>query len=265
MSVLKLKGPSGDWGLYYEVLEKAVPYTTLFLHGHLTSHKCFLPTLEHFETKRAKAILMDWRGSGKSSPPKSDADMNLEQMGQDVHILLDKLEIEQCHIVGHDTGGLIALEAVQFNPQRFQKILLLDSWGPRGWRIDKSTEDLYLKMALDDELAGQTVAKTIHGFDCASNIYPSVIRPDAFASARNIGLRLFNSLNSYNAEERFKQILNETLIVHGKEDKVVSLKEAELLSRILPNSRLRILEEQGHCTNIENPKKFADLIETYLA
>jgi aminoacrylate hydrolase len=247
------------------VLEKSVPHTTVFLHGYLNSHKWFLPTIDSFHHKKGSAILLDWRGSGKSSPPKADHDMNLEVLGKDVHTLLDKLEIEECHLVGHGTGGLIALEAAQYNPDRFLKILLLDSWGPSGWKLDKNIEELVTKMSKDEDLAGRFVGGTIKNFDFESKIYNTTIKPDAFAGARNIGLRLFKSLYDYNAELRFKTIKNEVLIVHGKDDATVPLKEAELLSRILPNSRLRILDDQGHCANIENPKKFADLIETYLA
>ena len=88
---------------------------------------------------------MDWRGSGKSSPPKIDEDVSIEQMGRDVHSLLDRLEVEQCHLIGHDIGGLIALEAAQINPTRFQKILLLDSVGPRGIPLDLHKKELLEK------------------------------------------------------------------------------------------------------------------------
>jgi len=263
MPVLKLNGPSGDWGLYYEVIEKAVPYNTVFLHGNLSSHRWFLPSLEHIHSKKGKAILLDWRGCGKTTPPKNEADMSVEQLAKDVNSLLDKLGIESCNMVGHSTGGLIGLECVSQKPERYKRLLLLDSVGPKGVTFDPSMEDFFNKMANDDELAGQVVGGTILGLDFNSDFYKKVVKPDAYVGARNIGLMLLKNLSRFNAEDRYRKIKNETLIVHGQEDKIIPLTDAELLSRVLSNSRLRILEQQGHCTNVENPAKFADIMETY--
>src|SRR5690606_24564602 len=108
-----------------------------------------------------KALLVDWRGCGRSSAPITEEDMKPEQLAQDHLEILHHLKMPTVHVVGHSTGGLIALLAMNKKPTSFNKAVLLDPVGAKGIQFDDSLEEAFLKMAQDRDLAGAIVGGTI--------------------------------------------------------------------------------------------------------
>jgi pimeloyl-ACP methyl ester carboxylesterase len=59
-------------------------------------------------------------------------------------------------------------------------------------------------------------------------------------------------------------ISNPTLVVAGREDRVVPLSAAEEYTRRIPNARLEIVDDAGHRPDLEQPDEFARLLRTFL-
>ncbi len=83
-----------------------------------------------------QVIGFDARGHGKSGKPHSPSRYGVE-MVHDVVRLMDRLEIEQAHIVGYSMGGFIALKMATLHPERVSSLVL----GGAGW-IDAQWEEL---------------------------------------------------------------------------------------------------------------------------
>lgn len=72
-----------------------------------------------------RAIAMDTLGYGASSPPAvGDGPDTIEAYGNGVIQLLDALGIERAALVGHHTGGIIAVEVAARHPERIDRIVL---------------------------------------------------------------------------------------------------------------------------------------------
>lgn len=69
-----------------------------------------------------RAIAMDTLGYGESAPPRG-AD-SIENYAEGVVQLLDALDIERASLVGHHTGGVIAVEVAATHPHRVDRIVL---------------------------------------------------------------------------------------------------------------------------------------------
>lgn len=76
--------------------------------------------------------MVEFRGCGKSSPPRNEADVNMHFFADDFIKLIQKLNLKKLDIVGHSTGGNIACLMLAKYPELFRKALLLDPVGPRG-------------------------------------------------------------------------------------------------------------------------------------
>jgi len=63
---------------------------------------------------------------------------------------------------------------------------------------------------------------------------------------------------------RLDEISAPTLIIHGDEDRMLSLILAELLYQKIRNSILRVIEGAGHCPHLEKPKEFNKIIIAFL-
>ncbi len=60
-------------------------------------------------------------------------------------------------------------------------------------------------------------------------------------------------------------IAQPTLIIHGERDRVIALETAERLAARMPDARLVVLRGVGHVPQLEEPRRVARLVETFLA
>src|SRR5581483_311771 len=62
-----------------------------------------------------------------------------------------------------------------------------------------------------------------------------------------------------------RRVTNPTLVVWGKQDRIVPPVCGEQYARLLPNATLRIVDNCGHSPNIEKPDEFVRLVRDFLA
>ena len=72
---------------------------------------------------RFTCIAFDNRGVGRSRP--AGAPITVEQMAEDARSVLDGVEVESAHVVGHSLGGLVALQLALSAPSRVRSLTLM--------------------------------------------------------------------------------------------------------------------------------------------
>ncbi|WP_299147372.1 alpha/beta fold hydrolase [uncultured Tateyamaria sp.] len=103
----------GDISLHYEVTGNGPPL--LMLAGFMSDHASWTPLVpllcDHFT-----CIRIDNRTTGQTTP--WDAPVSIDHMCKDAIALMDTLEHERFHVLGHSMGGIIALHMAQDIPAR---------------------------------------------------------------------------------------------------------------------------------------------------
>ena len=184
--------------------------------------------------------------------------------------LLDALKIDRAHVLGNSFGGGLALALAIRAPQRVQRLALMGSVGisfpltkglDLAWGYTPSIENM---RALLDVFAFNRALVTD---DLARMRYEASIRPgfqEAFASMfpapRQGGIEDMAS-----SEDAIRTLTHETLIIHGREDKVIPLENANRLFALIPNSQLHVFGRCGHWTQIEHAAKFNQLVGNFFA
>ena len=64
--------------------------------------------------------------------------------------------------------------------------------------------------------------------------------------------------------EALNQIGNTTLVVHGREDRIIPLEAGHYMATHIPNAALHVFPKAGHWIQIEQPKRFANLVRAFL-
>jgi 2-succinyl-6-hydroxy-2,4-cyclohexadiene-1-carboxylate synthase len=108
--ILKLENTIGINVRYSEKPGTAV----VFLHfstGNLNMWDCITPMFED----SYRAIVPELRGHGKSDKPLSG--YHVDDMANDIYLLLKKLDIEKCHIVGSSLGAEVGLSVTSSHPE----------------------------------------------------------------------------------------------------------------------------------------------------
>ena len=67
------------------------------------------------------------------------------------------------------------------------------------------------------------------------------------------------------AEADIAKIDKETLIIHGREDKVIPLENSLRMANLISRSQLHVFGRCGHWTQIEHSARFARLVSDFLA
>jgi pimeloyl-ACP methyl ester carboxylesterase len=94
--------------------------------------------------------------------------------------------------------------------------------------------------------------------ELAHEMVRSARRTDGFLPA-------LEALAGYDLEEELPKISCPTLIVWGASDQLVSVKDAERLEDLIPDSRREVFERTGHVAMLERPERFNRLLQEFLA
>lgn len=254
--------------IYYKEHSGLSKHDTLFLHGNLASHRWWKPTVDEWikegSAGEKSLFLSDWRGCGANEDWPQDKTFTLEDLALDQLSVLDRLNLHDVDLVGHSLGGLIALQMMILDPKRFRKAVLLDSVGARGVVFDESMYEAFKQMAASRDLTRAVILSTVLNGDVMERSLKEEIADDAFKAVRGIGTSVLEILKSVDLAEKAKGVAIPTLILHGAQDQIIPPDDSRALHDLMPESKLEILDSQGHCWNVENPKTFTHRLRSWL-
>ena len=219
--------------------------------------------------KARRVIAPDMVGFGFSERPAGQRYTMDAWVAQAVGVL-DALDVERADLVGNSFGGALALALAIRHPQRVRRLVLMGSVGvpfaitpglDAVWGYEPS---LATMRALLDVFAHDTRLATD---ELARLRYEASIRPgfhESFAAMFPAPRqRWVDAMCS--AEADIRALPHETLMLHGREDRVIPLANSLTLAQWIPNSQLHVFGHCGHWTQIEHAARFNRLVGDFFA
>lgn len=250
---------------YDDMGEGKVPI--IFLHGFPFDKSMWELQLE-FLKFNYRLIACDIRGFGKSKD--EDSPLSIDLFADDLIQFMDKLKIEKAIICGLSMGGYIALNALKRFPERFTGLVLADTQC-----IADSPEVKKNRYKTIDEIEAIGVAEFNEGF------IKKVFHKDSFTNNKEVveQLKTVVSANSQHSITQglealadrsetcssLKDISIPTLIICGRQDEVTPLAQSESMHSSIKGSVLKVIENAGHVSNLEQPHEFAKHLSEFLA
>lgn len=255
--------------IHYDLLENSFSKNVLFIHGNLSSNIWWEPTIKLLkedvkDLEKGQLVFAEWRGCGQTDGPETLDDLRVESLAQDYIDLVEGLNLGKTHLVGHSTGGIIALKALVMRPHLFDKVLLLDPVAPWGFQAPPELMAAFEQMKNDKNFCAAVMGSTIHGNNPESPLFQKIVDA-AFNVNPLIWKGIPEVLSQVNFKSELPQIKNQILILHGEHDGILSKKDSEELVKLLPNSLYMELKNQGHSCNVENPQLFVQHLQNFLA
>jgi len=219
------------------------------------------------ETRRV--IAPDMVGFGYSDRPAGQR-YAMDAWVQQALDLLDALDLERTDLVGNSFGGALALALAIRAPKRVRRLVLMGSVGvpfaitpglDAVWGYEPSLANMralldifaYDRSLVNDELAQLRYEASIRpGFqESFAAMFPAPRQRwvDAMAST----------------ESDIRALPHETLVIHGREDRVIPLHNSLTLADWIPNSQLHVFGHCGHWTQIEHSARFNRLVGDFFA
>lgn len=233
----------------------------LLLHGAFSSLHTFNDWTIHLK-RHYRVIRLDLMGFGLTGPNEDD-DYSMENHMRVLRIFLNILRIENCHIVGNSLGGWLAWEFTLRYPDRVNKLVLIDAAGfldeesiPLPFKVARAPIfGRVIKYVVRRPVLEQFVRQVYYD---SSKVSEQLIDRyyDLFTSEGNTAafLKLVNTKAKDNTK-RLQDIEHQTLILWGKGDMWIPLKNAYRFHHLLPNSVLKIYPEVGHVPMEEIPEE----------
>lgn len=180
---------------------------------------------------------------------------------------LDALGIEKTHLVGNSFGGSMALALAIAHPERVDKIVLMGSVGvpfeltpglDAVWGYEPSFENMRSLMkdvfAYDPNLVVDQLVD--------SRYQASLRTQDAFASMFPAPRQRWVEAMAH-SEADIRGIRHPTLMVHGREDKVIPVSTSLTMHQWIDNSQVHLFGRCGHWTQIEKGAEFCELLRDF--
>lgn len=267
---------AGDINTRYWVLgNQGSP--VILIHGLGASAEIWMHNVEALATKH-RIYVPDLVGFGRSDKPEVPfAPLRFVNFIND---FMNALNIERASLVGQSLGGGIALQYTLQFPDKVDKLVLLDSAGFGKEVIftlklislpvigELMTRPSRLEVSLFFKLAVRNPALITEDF--VETYYEFFSQPGAQRFLLNLVRSIVNIRGGRKdvlapIMTNLHRITAPTLIVWGKQDRVLPFKHAHFAMNRLSDARLRIFDPCGHIPNLECPEEFNKLVLEFLA
>jgi len=266
--------------IYYELIKNSEELqinsnnkTILLIHGWLcNSH--FWDEFKDYAKKGYALIIPDLRGHGKSDYAK---DVKIETLAEDINKLLEYLNINKCIVFGHSMGGLVAQTFYHKHPQKVIALGLFNTGArlPFGYGIKTSFYVLRLILFILMLILSFPITslfKFILAQGWKLSFYKkgkSVEYKKLIPHVKNMNkksvLKAAFSLPKFNLIDKLSEIEVPTLILHGANDKYVTIIQlSNKMASLIPNNRFEIIPNSAHFSINENLNYIKNILNDFL-
>ena len=168
-------------------------------------------------------------------------------------------------VMGLSYGGIVAFELLRQAPERINKLILMNTNYKQPSERTRINQQRFIGMAYLGEFKEITSKILIDAMLHPKNAKKQELRENILNMALNVGTYgFFNQVKAQlarpDSSKDLQNIKCPTLIITGKEDNICPLKLHKEMAETIPNSTLKIIEECGHLSALEQPNLVNSII-----
>lgn len=227
---------------------------------------------------RFQVYASDLPGFGRSDKPREHP--SFAAQAEFLKNLMLGFGISRFHLVGHGAGGTIALHLAYWFPYMVHKLILVAPlgfgrevhWSYRLQSLPLLGELMTLPSRLNTR---QRVVRLFCRYDlvtreCINTYYRLARLPGASrfllaAMRQSVDASGIRREVVQSAQSEARGITAPTMIVWGREDRILPVAQAETARQLIASAQLRILEECGHLPMVEKAQEFNELLLGFLS
>ncbi|NDI36548.1 alpha/beta fold hydrolase [Chengkuizengella sediminis] len=249
------------YDLYYYTNDLNKKETIIFLHPAFSDHSTFIDQF-HSLSDQYNMIALDMIGHGKSQPIKTSDD--IETTLQHVKDIINENNLGVCHIVGVSLGSLVAQGFASKYPELTKTVTVVGGYSIHNYneKILKAQQKeifrvifkiMFNRKGFRHYIAQVSTYKK-HAYD---RFYESSkhFKRKSLKYMQGMQKILVNSDKSVGYPLR---------LIYGDQDLEITLNHAKLWNEQIPESKLHIIKDAGHCVNMEQPEAFNEVLMQFL-
>ncbi|QLE85299.1 alpha/beta hydrolase [Shewanella sp. Scap07] len=262
---------------YMDVGDKDAEKVVVLLHGKNFSGYYWEKVAQYLLDKNYRVVIPDQVGFGKSTKPDS-YQYSFGQLALNTKVLLDELNINKAHVVGHSMGGMLATTFSVNYPNLVDKLILINPIGLEdyGRYAEFKDTNFFYKNELNKTVDKARNYQKKNYYDGKwSDEYEQLLTPlKGMLSGGDWDIIAWNNALTYgpifseNIVDRLSQVKTETFLIIGTRDKTgpgrgwlkpgvnKNLGDYKTLGQeanaLIENSTLIELDGLGHMPQYEN-------------
>ncbi len=211
-----------------------------------------------------RVIAPDLRGFGQSSDTDGEA-VTMDQYAADLKSLLDSVNVKQAVVGGISMGGYVALAFYAQYADRVKGLLLANT------RAIPDSEEGKQSRLTNAQRVGEAGSSFLVETMAPKMLGPSA-KPEIEIAVRSMMARqrapgLMSALRGMAARPDRTTLLRfatvPALVVSGTEDALIPPSDSEAMHGLIPNSRLVIIPDAGHLSNLDKADAFNHVVREF--
>lgn len=258
--------------IHFELSGPENAQTVVLVHGFSISYYSWDHTFDFLVRSGFRVLRYDAYGRGYSDKPLIKYSKHLYD-----HLLLELLSALNIHspidLVAHSMGGAVSVVFSNNHPNRIRRLCLIS---PAGMPMPQPATLKIIKIPI----VGEAIMKFWGDQILTSGLRMDLFNPNRFPEyfenytpqLRYPGFKysLLSTLRSdllYNLKKEYIELGKkniDTLLIWGKEDKVIPYSQHEKIIKYMPQIKFNALENVGHASHYEFPELVNPLIISFL-
>jgi len=265
---------SHDGGTVHVVSKGAGPPIVLS-HGVTLSVRTWVRQLETLPEQGFRVVAFDHRGHGHSK--LGDSGFSVDNLGDDIRTLVERLDLRDAVLVGHSMGGIAVQSFLLRHPEvaaeRIKGVVLLSTLarvplsGPRAAGL-RALIDRLGDLVPDSTRVwsspnvGFLLARVGFGRDPKPS-HIELVRQMMFECAADTRRESSRSLLGLDLTARLPEVRIPTLVIGGTADVIAPPAESRRLAELIPGARLEMIRGGGHMLMLERTELVDHLITDF--
>ena len=202
-----------------------------------------------------------------------ESDYTLDDMANDAISVLDTLNIDKAHILGISMGGMIAQIIASSYPDKTKTFTLIASTASTPSPLNGPTRKVRKLLMDRTKNPNATIDERVNrtrkifgeigyqGINLNTDEFYEEVSNSIQRGGTNdtgFGRQLTAILGSENRLNKVKSIQAPTLIIHGKDDPLIKVKNAYKTNKLIDNSNLIIISDMRHLIEVPVFNQFKD-------
>jgi len=264
--------------IYYEVLgdKHAAGEPLVVVHGGLGLDHSYLEgsLAWNLLAKKRRVVFYDQRGDGRSPALKASQSCSLADEIADLEALRAHLGAPRIDLLGHSWGGFLAMAYAIHHPEHISRLILVDSVPPNAKDMVSVGDALFPEesakaaaLEKDDPTSMRSPFEALFPtlFYSPEHRAAFMKQMTSFRFDEEVFHKLGADLMQANLYEGVRRFQFPVLILNGRFDVLVAPQSAVRIANAIPGSKLIFFERSGHLPFLEEPDRFAETTEEFLA
>jgi 3-oxoadipate enol-lactonase len=237
------------------------------IHGFADNLNAWYKQVPEFSSQY-RTLTYDVRGFGQTE--RAEASYEIDVFVEDLHELLNTLEIDSVCVLGFSMGGRIALEFALTHPERTTGLILANSGVEDSPRPEMEKHREIMRSVLQ-----QADLETLSTMLTRGSFSPgfSSRDPETFQSCK--AMRMQNDPSDYfaimgavdralDAPVDLSRLERPVLLIAGEHDALMGRSVAERMKEGIADAELKVLPT-GHASALEAPEEFNRAVLDFMA